>query len=322
MAKELNFDPFPFFEDPHKQTIVSAFFSIPFEPTSETKFVSLPDGDKLALEVTTPRGWQPTDPTVILVHGLCGSHQSPYLVRMVKKLEPLGIRGVRFNMRCCGSGRGHAKQIYHSGRSEDVFAAVKAIQAEAPESPLILIGFSLGGNVVLKLAGELGTLGSAFLKKVIAVSPPADLFSSVLLLGDVENAMYERYFCRMLRKEVYYLHKRFKDLPSVHLPRDMKLYEFDQLYTAPRCGFVSARDYYDKCSAVNVASEIALPTKVLLSEDDPIVSSSSLDKVNLPSNVDVYKTKKGGHMGYLGHPRGDKGVYWLDAVLIDWILEN
>ena len=321
MSEEIPFEPFPFLTDPHQQTIIGSFFNLLIEPTSTRKLVSLKDGDKLSLEITTPKGWKPTDLTVLMVHGLCGSHRSPYLVRMAKKLEPLGIRTVRFNMRGCGSGRGLAKQIYHSGRSEDVFEATKALQAEHPESPIVLIGFSLGGNIVLKMAGELNTLGQTFLHKVIAVSPPADLFSSVLLLGDEANGMYERYFYRILRNDVVYLHKTFKDLPRIDLPRSLKFYEFDQLYTAPRCGFTSAQDYYNKCSSIYYIEEISLPCKILLAEDDPIISASSFNGVRLPSNVNLFKTKKGGHMGYLGHPRSDKGLYWLDSLLIDWIRE-
>lgn len=321
MSQELPFDPFPFLDDPHQQTIISSFFNILFEPTSERKIVSLSDGDKLSLEITTPSGWKPNGLTVLLVHGLCGSHKSPNLVRMAKRLGPLSVRTVRFNMRGCGSGRGMAKQIYHSGRSEDVFAAIRALKECAPDSPIVLVGFSLGANIVLKLAGELHTLGKTFLKKVIAISPPVDLYSSILMLGDPRNSMYERYFYKLLRNDVHFLHRKFKDLPPVNLPRSLKIYEFDQVYTAPRCGFLSAEDYYSKCSSINYLSEIAIPCKILLAEDDPIIASSSIDPCIVTSNVEVFKTKKGGHMGYLGHPNQGKGLYWLDSLLVDWILE-
>jgi predicted alpha/beta-fold hydrolase len=321
VSKELPFDPFPFIEDPHKQTILSSILNFLFEPASERKFIKFPDGDSVALEITTPRDWRPTDLTVFLVHGLCGSHKSPYMVRMTNRLEALGIRTVRYNMRGCGSGKGLAKMSYHSGRSEDVFECLKVLKAEQPESPMILVGFSLGGNVTLKLVGELGTLARQFLKKTFAVSPPVELYSSVQMLGDPLNAIYENYFYRLLRAEVHYRHNKFKDLPRVVLPRGLKLYEFDQLYTAPFNGFSSAIDYYNKCSASHVVGDIAIPCKILLSEDDPIIAAGSLDKFHLPSNVSVFKTKKGGHMGYLGRSEGKKGFYWLDNVLIDWITE-
>lgn len=319
--EELPFDPFPFIDNPHRQTIFSSFLNFFFEPTSHRKFVTLPDGDKIALEVTTPSGWKSSDPTVFMVHGLCGSHKSPYLIRMTKRMEEIGIRAIRYNMRGCGSGKGFAKHIYHCGRSDDVFECIKAVKKEHPESPMILIGFSMGGNIVLKLAGELGTLASSFLKGVIAVSPPVELYSSVQRLGDPKNAIYEKYFYRILRADVHYRHKKFKDLPKIRLPKNLKIYEFDQLYTAKVSGFSSAMDYYDKCSASHVVEDIAIRCRILLSEDDPIISPDSLDKYNLPSNITIFKTKKGGHMGYLGRTGKGKGFYWLDSQLVDWILE-
>ena len=322
MTRELPFDPFPFLHGPHHQTIIGSFCGFLFDPASDQKLILLPDGDRLSLEVTTPRGWKPTDPTVFLVHGLCGSHKSPNLVRMARRLEPLGIRAVRFNMRGCGSGKGLAKQIYHSGRSEDVFESIKVLKKEHPDSPIVLIGFSLGANIVLKMAGELGAVAKPFIQKMIAVSAPVDLYSSILMIGHPDNAMYERYFYKLLRADVHYRHKKFKDLPPVNLPRNLKIYEFDQIYTAPTCGFRSVHDYYSRCSSAQFVPDIALPCKILFAEDDPIVSSHSLDDVSLPSNVEVYRTKKGGHMGYLGNPQGEKGFHWLDSLLIDWIREN
>jgi uncharacterized protein len=319
MSRELPFDPFPLLHGPHHQTIISSFFNLLFEPSSDQKLVRLPDGDKISLEITTPREWKPEDPTVFLVHGLCGSHKSPNMVRMAKRLEPMGIKTVRYNMRGCGSGKGLAKQIYHSGRSEDVFESIKAMKMENPASPITLIGFSLGANIVLKMAGELGTLARAFIQKMIAVSPPVDLFSSVLMLGHPDNGMYEKYFYKLLRADVHHRQKIFKDLPRIQLPRNLKIYEFDQIYTVPTCGFKSANDYYTRCSSAQFVPDIAIPCKVLFAEDDPIVSCYSLDGVSIPSNVEVYRTKKGGHMGYLGHPQSEKGFHWLDSVLVDWI---
>jgi hypothetical protein len=319
MSQEIPFEPFSFFNDPHHQTIISSMFSFLSEPVSQRKIIRLPDGDALAVEVSTPEGWKETDPTVLLVHGLCGSHRSPNLIRMVNRLEPKGVRCVRYNMRGCGSGRGLAKKLYHSGRSEDIFAVLKSLKTQHPASPVTLIGFSLGGNLVLKLAGELHNLGKQYLEKVIAVSPPVDLYSSVQMLGDPANGLYERYFYKLLRADVHDRQHLFKDLPRIRLPRSLKLYEFDQLYTAPAAGFSKVMDYYDRCSASAVVEHIAIPCRILLSEDDPIISARSLDRFNLPPNVEVFKTKKGGHMGYIASPSDEKGFYWLDSLLVDWV---
>lgn len=321
MSEEIPFNPFPYMENPHYQAIVNSFFSFIFEFSSEQKIINLPDGDKLSHVVSTPKNWKPTDPTVILIHGLCGSHKSSNPARMARRLEAMGIRAIRYNMRGCGTGKGLARGIYHSGRSDDVFETIKELKSEHPKSPIILVAFSLGANITLKLAGELGSLGKHFLKGAIAVSPPVDLFSSIQMIGDPANSIYERYFYRLLRADVHYIHKKFKDLPPVKLPKNMKLYEFDQIYTAPRCGFLNAEDYYSKCSSKHFVPEIEIPCKILLAEDDPIISPSSLDGHKLPRNVSLFKTKKGGHMGYVGHPKDKKGFYWLDTILIEWIVD-
>lgn len=319
MGNELPFKPIPFISDPHHQTLLGSFLNFLWEPDSQQQIVSLEDGDQLSLEVTTPEAWKPSDLTVVLVHGLCGSHRSPNLVRMAHRLSAQGIRVVRFNMRGCGSGRGLARQIYHCGRSEDLFEALKWLKHQAPLSPIVLIGFSLGGNIVLKLAGELHTSGPLFVHGVIAVSPPVNLAESVRLLGEPVNAMYERYFVHLLRSDVHFRHRKFRDLPRVQLPKKLKIAEFDALYTVPNCGFRNAEDYYHKCSSEFLIPDIRVACKILLSEDDPIISPSSLDRCSLPSNVAVFKTKQGGHMGYLSNPLSDKGLHWLDTLLLEWI---
>lgn len=291
-------------------------------PISVQKFVLLPDGDRLSLEITTPPDWKPSDWTVFFVHGLCGSHKSPYLVRMTNALQARGIRVVRLNMRGCGSGKGHAKYPYHCGRSDDVFQALKVVKKEHSQSPILLIGFSMGANIVLKLAGEMGSLIHSFIERIIAISPPVEIFKSIQMLGTSCNRVYEKYFYQLLRNEVYYRHGKFKELPKIKLPRDLKIYEFDQLYTAPIGGFVSAMDYYDKASSAHLVGEITIPAKILFSEDDPIICHTSLDAYHLPSNIEVYKTKKGGHMGYLGTSEGKRCFYWLDTLILDWISES
>jgi len=319
MNRELPFEPFFLLSGPHHQTILSSFINFFLDPAADRRIVDLSDGDKLSLEISTPDGWKLTDLTVIMVHGLCGSHRSPYLVRMAKRLGSLCIRVVRINLRGCGSGKGLAKYMYHCGRSEDVFEVIKQLKVDTPDSPFVLIGFSLGGNIALKMGGELGSLGKNFLAGIIAISPPVDLYSSVIRLGKADNAIYEKYFIRLMCADVRYRHRKFKDLPRIKLPSNLTIFEFDQIYTAPQYGFRNAHDYYNKCSAAPLVGDICVPCKILLAEDDPIVVSTALDGFELPSHVEVFKTKRGGHMGYLGNPTDKNGLYWLDTLLVEWI---
>lgn len=318
MIKRLQFEPFPLFACPHKQTICGSLLKLDKEPSSTRKLVPLPDGDQISLEISTPPLWNPSSPTVFLVHGLCGSHQSPYLIRLSNRLYAKGIRTVRFNMRGCGSGKGLARKIYHSGRSEDVIEALKSIHNDHPLSPIQLIGFSLGGNVVLKAAGELSLLGENLLKGVIAISPPVDLHLSSKLVGRALNGFYEAHFSKLMKAHVIDLHTIFS-LPEFKFPEKLSFYEFDRIYKIPMCGFENVDDYYTRCSSVRVLHHINIPCRILFAEDDPVIPHARLDNESLPNNIEIYKTKNGGHMGYLGNPRAKHGFRFMDNLLENWI---
>lgn len=319
MAKELSFDPFPLFPGSHQQTILGSFYLMPRRITSVTRDIELSDKDIVSVEISAPIGWKESSPTVLMVHGLCGSHESPYMIRIAKKLSDQGYRSIRFNLRGCGSGRGKAKKIYHSGRTDDVLEVLKILKKETPTSPITLMGFSLGGNIVLKLAGELNTMAGNLFDRVIAVAPPVDLFSSVSLLQEPENQFYQYHFLKWLKQDIKHREELFDDIQKVDLPKNLTLTEFDEYYTAPLCGFDGAMDYYKKSSSQELIQEIDVPCQILFSEDDPLVSSTSLDHFSFKDHITVYKTKKGGHLGFLGIPCGDKGFHWMDRVVLDWV---
>lgn len=315
-----NFVPFPVLRGPHAQTIAAAKLALwRRRPPSETRLVTLPDGDRIALEVSTPERWGPADPSVLLLHGLCGCHDSPYMSRLALKLWRRGVRAIRMNMRGCGSGVGLARLPYHSGRSADVLAVLEDLRAAWPESAVSLLGFSLGGNVMLKFAGELGERAKGLARHLIAVCPPADLAACSRLLSRPSNRVYELYFMRRLLAAVAERHRLFPDLAPVDLPRRMSMYQFDNLYTAPQCGFADADDYYDRSSAAPLAAGIALPCRILFAGDDPFIDDTVFERVTLPPNVQVLRTPAGGHMGFLGRPGRPGGYYWLDASLMEWM---
>lgn len=319
MARNLPFDPFPLFPGSHQQTILGSFYLMPRKLDSITRFIELPDKDLIAIEVTQPKDWKEDDPTVLLVHGLCGSHDSPYMIRIAKKLSNKGYRAIRFNLRGCGSGKGKAKKIYHSGRSQDVLEVLKVLKKESPKSLITLAGFSLGGNIVLKLAGELNTVATNFIEKVIAVGAPVDLFSSVCLLQENENHFYQNYFLKLLVSDVMNRQRLFPDIEQVSIPKNITLIEFDEWYTAPQCGYKNAMDYYKKSSSRELVPEIDIPCHILFAEDDPLISSTALDHFTLKDHIEVNKTKKGGHLGYLGIPGGERGFHWMDSLFLEWM---
>jgi hypothetical protein len=315
MRQMLNFEPFPLLTNKHLQTILPSFLPREKEPPSRTTLVHLEDGDKLALEVATPASWQPKHGTVVLVHGLASAHCAPYMARIAYKLFQRGIRSVRMNMRGCGSGHGLARQIYHGGRSEDVLAVLQTL-AQSEHSPTALIGFSLGGNQVLKLAGELGAKARDYLEQVIALCPPANMSKSARLLASPSNRLYDQHFLKKLIADVTERQQLFPDLPKISFPKKLNLIDFDNLYTAPRCGFKDAEDYYSQSSAAPLIPNIKIPCHILFALDDPFIDATACDDLELPGNVTVYFTNQGGHLGFLGLP---PKVRWLDEHILSWL---
>jgi hypothetical protein len=313
----LAFRPLPVWRHYHLQTILAAKMYLPLTPPSVTRLITLADGDQIALEISTPPHWRADAPTVILLHGLCGCHRSAYMQRLAYKLWRCGLRAIRMNMRGCGSGQGLARQPYHSGRSEDVYTVLDVLRQETPHSPCTLLGFSLGGNIALKLAGELGSTAATYLRQVLAVCPPADLAACARRLAQPGNRLYEQHFMRLLRAAVADRQARFPDLPRVDLPATLSFYIFDNLYTAPLCGFRNADDYYTRCSAAPLVPRITIPCRILWAADDPVIDTTVFDGMDLPANVQLLRTRYGGHLGFLGRP--GRGYRWMDRVLLEWI---
>jgi predicted alpha/beta-fold hydrolase len=173
--------------------------------------------------------------------------------------------------------------------------------------------------MALKLAGELGADGRDLLRSVAAVSPPVDLLASTTAVCSPRNRLYERTFLKILRRDMA---RRRADFPAetrIDLPKNITLREFDEIYTAPRFGFRDALDYYRRSSALPLLPAIAIPTLIVVAEDDPLVDSRALFEASLPAHVEVRRTRRGGHLGFLGIPGTRGGFRWMDHQLLAWI---
>jgi predicted alpha/beta-fold hydrolase len=282
--------------------------------------VPLPDGDQLIVAENRPRPWRPGDRIVVLVHGLAGSSASKDLVRLCRKLVRSGYLVMRVNLRGCGPGFGLARHLYHSGRSEDLREVNRWVGAAFPDSPVTQIGFSLGGNITLKLAGEDGATPPGRLDSLVAVSAPIDLAAAARRLAQPENRFFDRYFARLLVRHVARQRQRFPDLPGVRFPADMTLRQFDDLCTAPWSGFRDADDYYARASSERLIPHISCPALVLCAADDPIVDAQCYRRLPPSRNVRLVLTTHGGHVGFLARPgKPWRGVRWMDDVILNWV---
>jgi predicted alpha/beta-fold hydrolase len=318
----LPFSPLPLLGNPHVQTLLGHFLPAPAVPFATTPHIlPLPDGDALVLHDTVPPGWGPGDPVGILVHGLTGSHASRVIRRLARLLLTRRVRVVRLDLRGAGRGLLLAQRGYHAGCSADVRRAVEEVHRGCPASPVWLAGVSLGGNVVLKLAGEAADAPVPGLARVAALNPPIDLEECSNLLARRANRIYEGAFVRGLVAEVTRRMRLLPDTLQVRFPRKLTIRAFDDLYTAPCWGFASAGDYYRRSSALPWVPRIRLPALVLTARDDPFVAVGPFEGLACPENVAVHIAPGGGHVGFLGRD-GTGGFRWAERVLVDWLLRK
>lgn len=314
------FRPFPMMRSGFWQTIYGAYFPMLKAPTSNCiHTVVLPDGDAVTLVENKPKSWRIGKRIVLLAHGVCGSHESPYMERMARRLYYSGHLVLRMNFRTVGPGFGLSQKPYHGGLSGDTRAVLRWIEREFPGSPVTQVGFSLGANISLKMAGEDGSRPTGPLDSIVAVSPPVDLKAAIQKIHRPENKFFEKIFLSYLRRDVAKLHKKFPHLGPYKFPPQMTVQQFDELYTAPRWGYESADEYYRESSSKIYMPEIQIPTFILCSIDDPVVDTTHLVESPVNKNIDMLLTESGGHIGYLGWGTRWDEVRWADQAVAQWI---
>ncbi len=265
--------------------------------------------------------------TLVLVHGLEGSSRSQYILGTAARAWAAGCNVVRMNMRSCGDTDELSPGIYHSGRSEDVAAVVEGLAREHGLRAIALAGFSMGGNLVLKYAGEVGPGGPAELRAVIGISPLMDLAPSSKALHEPANRVYEWKFLRgMLRR----FRKKTAIFPEIYLPEGLEaadrvrsMRDFDQEIVARYGGFADADDYYATVASSRVAGAIAVPALIVHALDDPFIRMLPSTRETLLANehVTFVETRYGGHCAFLSDERDADG-YWAEKTLVEWLIET
>jgi uncharacterized protein len=343
------FVPRRFLRNGHLQTLVGNFaprkFALP-EPTTHLVEVDAGLGAGDEAPTTGPRRWeearanvrahgasyvlchchwqpQPSDClTLILLHGLEGSSFSHHVMGNAAGAWAAGCNVIRMNMRNCGGTEELSPSLYHSGLSGDVGAVMRTLGQEKRLQAFALVGYSMGGNLVLKLAGELGAATPVSLQAVVGVSPAMDLAASADALHNPSNRVYEWKFLLGLRRRFRRKAELFPEIYSTAgLDRIRTLRRFDHEITARYCGFTGADDYYYRASSVRAADKISVPTLVLHALDDPFVRMLPATREVLLGNprVTLVETAHGGHCAFLASAKGYDG-YWAEKKLLNFLL--
>jgi predicted alpha/beta-fold hydrolase len=261
----------------------------------------------------------------ILIHGLEGSSQSKYMLAATSELNNEGLDVVAFNLRSCSGEDNLLLQSYHSGKTEDVHFVVNHISDNYTYENIVLIGYSLGGNLILKYMGEFAKTQSSKIKCAIAVSVPIDLASSSKEMSSFKNKIYMEEFLKTLRLKV--LEKAHK-FPEYKIDKDQlfkakAFKDFDVLYTVPVFGFSGPEDYWEKASSKPYLSSIETPTLLVTSQDDPFLSEECYPIKDAESSKDFYLeiTKYGGHVGFISSFIMHQNR-WLESRMINFIKQN
>ena len=289
----------------HVQTVASFLIRRHFHlPAPEERLIEVAPG----VQVLCHCHWQADRSralTVIIVHGLEGSSDSQYVLGITEKALALGRNVIRYNQRNCGGTDALAPVLYHSGLSNDVAGVAREIIARDGVSRLALVGFSMGGNLVLKLAGEWGSQAPPQFCAVAACCPAIDLAASADALHEPSNRIYETYFLWALHRRMLQKARLFPDHFDVSRLRGIRsLREFDDKVTAYYCGFAGVDDYYDRASAAHTIERIAVPALLLYAANDPFVriTAETRRKISLNQNISFVETSDGGHCAFVGEP--------------------
>ena len=267
-----------------------------------------------------PQGWQPTSPSALLIHGLAGCHASIYVANAARRLFEAGVRTFRMDMRGCGACEGLARLPYHAGCSEDLLAALNRVAAICPVSPISLVGFSIGGNAALKLAGELPEELPAQLDRLVVVSPPIDLHVCIERFANVAGGLYDRHFAKSHHRQLNRSAALTEHSPHVvGASRRRGQREFDEWYTAPAWGYESVDQFYADTSSLRAIANIRIPTLLIASRDDPLVPVELFEPLEPLDLIKQYLTNHGGHLGFIGCSGSDLDHRWLDWRIVDYI---
>lgn len=295
----------------HVHTVVSSQF-LPVAKVDCTRIeIPTPDNDFLELDIAEGN---PDKPVVAIFHGLEGSSERFYIRNLMATLKQHGFTSIAMNFRGCGSRINQQARFYHSGETGDYFTLFDWISIQYPNQDIQAVGFSLGGNALIKSLGEAQENHPAI--KAVAVSPPYDLKLGSINLQKGFNRIYEFRFMRTLRNKLALKRAQFPELPEF---TGSTLYDFDDQITAPVHGFNSADHYYETCSSKKFIGAVTTPLLLIHSKEDTLTPLEYAPFKLIDDNPNIHSifTERGGHVGFISSPRN-----WLNQTIVEWLMQD
>ncbi len=306
----------------HLQTLWSALFRRIPDLKLNNLSLTLDDGDFIDLGVSQNIAGQTNDrPIVLILHGLEGSLLSPYAKPLIKTLQEQGYGVYFMHFRGCSGEPNALARSYHSGETEDLQFVVNYLNKKHQRKLHSIIGFSLGGNVLLKWLGE--QQYQAATQSAIAISVPFLLADAAKRMNKGFSKIYQMHLISRLQRKY---RDKFRAIPSplsVNIHKLNTFHDFDHHITAPLHGFKNGKDYYQQCSSRQFIKTIKKPTLILHAEDDPFMYPNSIPRADeLSEKVELELSKKGGHVGFVSGKLPWKAQYWIDKRIIEWLKQK
>lgn len=308
-------------------TIAASFWRREFPRLSKSvpRFFEIESGTQIRGECHWQENPQ-SHPTLILLHGLEGSSESGYMLGTAEKALISGFNVVRLNQRNCGGTEKLTPTLYHSGLSGDIRSVVLELIERDGIPEIFATGFSMGGNLVLKMAGEFGDVAPPQLRGFVAIAPALDLAACADALAQRQNFLYNRHFVKSLKKHMRYKASLFPEIFPLDLAafrRIKTVRDFDDAVTARFCGFQDADEYYERSSAAKLIAAIRLPTLILTAQDDPFVPFRPFQNsaIQANPNITLLAPPHGGHCAFISEEAGT-GRFWAEARIVEFCLNK
>lgn len=322
MAEKMEkFVPHALLKNGHAMTIASAFVRRRFDlPPSEERLFQVDPESRILGRCHWQPGKRRDVPVIAIVHGLEGSSESNYVFGIAEKAFRLGFHAVRLNQRNCGGTESLTQTLYNSGMSGDYRAVLEELSNGEGFKQVFFAGYSMGGNLVTKMAGEFGDAAPKALRGVCVVCPAMDLGACADALERRDNFFYQRHFVKGLMARYARKAKLFPQrypLNGIGPVRSVR--EFDDKITAPQFGYRDAQDYYDAVGAKKLIAQVRVPMLMITAQDDPFVPYKLFLRANPAQNtaIQFVTTEHGGHCGFISNHAGAER-FWAEQRIVEF----